>query len=203
MLLIASMHLTTFPPAVLAAVLSACATEPVLLNSERIEHRFGSYGIEVLASEAGLRRSSLYSLEGDLPTCRTYAVVRFVDQLDDHYREEHAKVLAGNSIGAIFRSHGWDVHKQTIYIGSLALPADSTSIADLMRITGPRDLAMHVYQLLLVRNEHSFEYATIIETHHPEYLSENDLHELYEYDPTTATSPGIISDIATLVLREE
>ncbi|MDH3616972.1 MAG: hypothetical protein OEQ90_10940 [Gammaproteobacteria bacterium] len=197
------MQLTTFPPAVLAAVLSACATEPVLLNSERIEHRFGSYGIEVLASEAGLRRSSLYSLDGDIPTCRTYAVVRFVDQLDDHYREEHTKVLAGNSIGAIFRSHGWDVHKQTIYIGNLALRPGSTSIGDLMHISGPRELAMHVYQLLLVRNEQSFEYATIVEIHHPDYLSENDLQQLYKYEPTTAPSTQIISDLVTLVLRDQ
>lgn len=197
------MRLTTFPPAVLAVMLSACATEPVLLNSERIERRFGSYGIEVLASEAGLRRSSLYSLDGGTPTCRTYAVVRFADQLDDRYRDEHAKVLAGNSIGAIFKSHGWDVHKQTTYIGSLSLPEASTSIGELMRISGPRALAMHVYQLLLVKNEQVFEYATIIETHHPEYLSESDLHELYQYDEMTAPSPKIVSDFVTLVLSNE
>lgn len=197
------MHLRTFPPAVLAAVLSACATEPVLLNSERIEHRFGSYGIEVLASEAGLRRSSLYSLEHDAAICRTYAVVRFADQLDDRYQEEHTKVLAGNSIGAVFRSHGWDVHKQTMYIGNLALPAQSTSIGELMHIWGPRELAMHVYQLLLVRNEQVFEYATIVETHHPDYLSESDLHELYEFDGMTALSSKTVSNLVALVLRDE
>jgi hypothetical protein len=196
------MRLTNFPPAVLAVMLSACATEPVLLNSERIEQRFGTYGIEVLASEAGLRRSSLYSLSGDAPVCRTYAVVSFADQLDDRYREEHAKVLAGNSIGAIFRSHGWDVHKQTMYIGSLTLPEEGTSIGELMRISGERELALHVYQLLLVRNDQVFEYATIMETHHPEYLSESDLYDLYEYDTTTALPPETISDLVTLVLRK-
>ena len=197
------MHVTTLPPAVLAVILSACATESVLLNSERIEQRFGSYGIEVLASEAGLRRSSLYSLDGGIATCRTYAVVRFADQLDDRYREEHAKVLAGNSIGAVFRSHEWDVHKQTMYIGSLELPEESTSIGELMRISGPRELAMHVYQLLLVRNEQVFEYAIIIETHHPDYLSESDLHELYEFDETTAPSPKIVANLVALVLHNE
>ena len=58
-------------PTVLAAALSACATETVLLNSERVEQRFGNYGIDVLASEAGLRRSSLYSVEKDGRICRT------------------------------------------------------------------------------------------------------------------------------------
>lgn len=194
------MHVTSFPPAVHAVMLSACATEPVLLNSERIEKRFGSYGIEVLASEAGLRRSSLYSLENGAPICRTYAVVRFADHLDDRYREEHAKVLAGNSIGAIFRSHGWDLHKQTIHIGRLALPQDSTAIGELMRLAGTTEIAMHVYQLLLVRNDQVFEYATIIEAHHPDYLSENELRELYEYDIETALSPHVVSRLATLTL---
>jgi len=181
-------------------MLSACATEPVLLNSERIEKRFGSYGIEVLASEAGLRRSSLYSLENGAPTCRTYAVVRFADHLDDRYREEHAKVLAGNSIGAIFRSHGWDLHKQTMHLGSLLLPQKNTAIGELMRLAGATGLAMHVYQLLLVRNEQVFEYATIVEAHHPDYLSENDLRELYEYDITTAVSPPVVSQLVALTL---
>jgi len=197
------MQVTTFPPAVLAVMLSACATEPVLLNSERIEKRFGSYGIAVLASEAGLRRSSLYSLEDGTQACRTYAVVRFADQLDDRYREEHAKVLAGNSIGAIFRSHGWDVHKQTMHIGSLALSQEKTAIRELMRLDGAENLALHVYQLLLVRNEQVFEYATIVETHHPDYLSENDLHELYEYDNTTALPHHVVSELVSMVLGNQ
>ncbi len=197
------MRLTTLPPAVLAVMLSACETEPVLLNSERIEQRFGSYGITVLPSEPGLRRSSLFSIHEDEAICRTYAVVRFADQPHDWYSEEHAKVLAGNSIGAIFRSHGWDVHKQTMYIGSLLLPNRKTQIGELMHITDQDELAMHVYQLLLVRNEQVFEYATIVETHHPEYLSEIDVLELYEYDESTALSPQVVSDLVYLILGDE
>jgi hypothetical protein len=196
------MAVTNFPPTVLAAVISACASEPVLLNSERIESRFGSYGVDVLASEAGLRRSSLFSVEDGRHVCRTYAVVRFADSLDEQYGEEHDKVLAGNSIGAIFRSHGWDVHKQTLHIGSLRLPAENRSISSLMRIHGPLDLAMHVYQLLLVRDEQVFDYATILETHHPAYLSESDLYDLYEYDTRNAVSTAAERDFAELALRE-
>lgn len=197
------MQVTTFPPAVLAVMLSACATEPVLLNSERIEKRFGSYGIDVLASEGGLRRSSLFSLENGAPTCRTYAVVRFAEQLDDRYRDEHAKVLAGNSIGAIFRSHGWDLHKQTLHIGSLTVPPKGAGISELMRLSTAENLALHVYQLLLVRNERVFDYATIMETHHPDYLSESDLHDLYEYDITNALLPHAVSELANLVLGNQ
>jgi hypothetical protein len=197
------MRLTTLPPAVVAVMLSACETEPVLLNSERIEQRFGSYGIDVLPSEPGLRRSSLFSIHEDEAICRTYAVVRFDDQPHDRYSEEHAKVLAGNSIGAIFRSHGWDVHKQTMYIGSLSLPDRKTQIGQLMHISDQDELAMHVYQLLLVRNEQVFEYATIVETHHPEYLSESDVIELYEYDESTALSPQVVTDLVSLILGDE
>ena len=195
------MRLTTLPPAVLDVVLNACETEPVLLNSERIQRRFGSYDIRVLPSEPGLRRSSLYSIDDDGPVCRTYAVVRFADQPHDGYSEEHAKVLAGNSIGAIFRSHGWDIHKQTSYIGRLLPPVRSTQIGQLMQISDRRKLALHVYQLLLARNDQVFEYATIVETHHPEYLSESDVLELYEYDESTGLSPVAVSDLARLVFH--
>jgi hypothetical protein len=197
------MRLTTIPPAVVAVMLSACETEPALLNSERIEQHFGSYGISVLPSDAGLRRSSLFSLHENEAICRTYAVVRFSDQPHDWYSQEHAEVLAGNSIGAIFRSHGWDVHKQTMYIGRLLLPNRRTQIGELMHIGDQVELALHVYQLLLVRNEQVFEYATIVETHHPEYLSENDVLELYEHDKSTALSPQAVSDLVNLVLGDD
>lgn len=197
------MAVTKLPPAVLAAVLSACATESVLLNSERIQRRFGSYGIDVLASEAGLRRSNLFSMDGEPHTCRTYAVVRFTDQLDERYGEEHAKVLAGNSIGATFRAHGWNVHKQTMHIGSLQLPATNNTLSELMHLQGPLKLAMHVYQLLLVKDEQVFEYAMIMEAHHPDYLGDNDLHSLYEYDTTNAMSTQEAMELATLILDSE
>lgn len=193
------MQLTTFPSVVLAAALGASESEPALLNSERIEQRFGNYGIKALASEPGLRRSSLYSVHDDKPTCRTYALVRFAEQHDDRYREEHAKVLAGKSIGAIFRSHGWDVRKQTIYIGGVEVPAAPATITELMRIEGNLTLALHVYQLLLVRNDQVFEYATIVEIHHPEYLSERDLVDLYEYDINLRLPRQGISDLTGLL----
>lgn len=195
-----SMQTSTLPPAVLAEMHSACEAEPALLNSERIEKQFGSCGIAVLPGEAGLRRSSVYSLHGGEPICRTYAIVQFAEQPEEWYREEHAQILAGNSIGAVFRSHGWDVHKQTLYIGQLALPDRRTAVADLMELGTTGVLALHVYQLLLVREAQVFEYATIIEAHHPDYLSENALRKLYEYDEATALSSDEVAKLAALVL---
>ncbi|MGB5448515.1 MAG: hypothetical protein WBM80_06285, partial [Woeseiaceae bacterium] len=132
--------------------------------------------------------------------CRTYAIVRFAEQPEERYREEHAQILAGNSIGAVFRSHGWDVHKQTLYIGHLSLSGQQTAIAELMRLEDDAELALHVYQLLLVRDQQVFEYAMIIETHHPDYLSECALHEMYEHDEATALSSETVSELAALVL---
>ena len=44
---------------------AAVAEQPrELLNSERIEQQFGSYGIDVLESDAEMRVSNLYSLSG-------------------------------------------------------------------------------------------------------------------------------------------
>ena len=193
------MRNTHFPPSVLAAILSACATESVILNSERIEQRFGSYGIDVLASEAGLRRSNLFSYDGDTATCRTYAVVQFAEQLDDQYDDAHSSVLAGKSIGATFKESGWGIQKNTLYIGSIRLPASATQVGQLMRLSGAHDLALHVYQLLLVRDEQALEYATILEAHHPEYLTETGLRELFDYDELEPLPAADLTQLAALV----
>lgn len=186
-------------PAVLAAALSASATETVLLNSERIEQRFGSYGIDVLASEAGLRRSSLYSSGDSERICRTYAVVRFTDQPDTSYSPEHAHVLAGNSLGEVFRANGWAIHKQTLHIGSFDVEHPVSEIGPLMKLEGSSTLALHIYQLLLARGEQVFEYATIIEAHHPAYLSQSDLLNIYHYDDSETLSAESITELVSLI----
>lgn len=192
-----------FPPSVLAAMLSACATESVLLNSKRIEQRFGSYGIEVLASEAGLRRSGLLSYDGDTATCRTYAVVQFAEQLDERFDKAHSRVLAGDSIGSTFKDDGWDIRKHTLYIGTVRLPGTATEVGRLMRLTGAHDLALHVYQLVIARDDIELEYATIMEAHHPEYLVENDLLETFEYDDSTPLPAADLKLLSDLVFSPQ
>lgn len=197
------MRNTHFPPSVLAAILSACATQSVVLNSERIRQRFGSYGIEVLASEAGLRRSSLFSYDGDAATCRTYAVVQFTEQPDDLYDDAHTKVLAGNSIGETFKEDGWEIQKNTLFIGSVRLPEKRTRTGDLMRLTGAHDLGLHIYQLVLGRENIAFEYATIMEAHHPEYLVEKDLREIFEYRSGSTLPSGDMAELSALIFEGE
>jgi hypothetical protein len=187
-------------PAMLAAALSACATETVLLNSERIEQNFGSYGIDVLASEAGLRRSSLYSLQGNERICRTYAIVSFKEDLDSSYGPEHSKVLAGNSLGEVFKANGWSMHKQTLHIGSFKIDRSASEINQLMQLVDAKTLALHVYQLLLAKDEQIFEYATIVEAHHPDYLTQSDLLDIYHYDDSESLSAESLAKLIDLLM---
>ena len=194
------MRTTQISPIVIAAALSACAQEPETLNSERIEQRFGSYGIEVLSHEAGVRRSNLYSTHEGARICRTYAVVRFVDESTPRVAEAHANVMAGQSIGATFRSSGWQIAKVSLHVGSLTLDDPDHPIGALMHLDEPAELAVHAYQLVLEREAQTIDYATIVETHHPDYMSVAELQDLYGATIETDLSPEEIRNLSTLIL---
>lgn len=190
-------------PVVLAAALSACALESEVLNSERIGERFGSYGIEVLEHDAGVRRSSLYSIENDERICRTYAVVQFLEQGSQQVSDAHQAVLAGDSIGATFKATGWTIKKETLHVGTMTLDDPHHSIATLMHRDMVSDLAIHVYRLILEKDSRSFHYATIIETHHPDYLGMSELVELYDWNGSSNLNSDRISALVDLVLAED
>lgn len=164
---------------VASCALQGCATDRNWLNSDRIEETFGSYGVDVLLSEPLRRESSLYSSAGADKTTRTYAVVEFLGRPASAYAREHALIEAGNSIGATFRSAGWSISKQHLFIGELEIPENYATIGELMRIALPQTLATHVYLLIVSQNERSYTYATITEIHHPAYLGATDLKEIY------------------------
>ena len=168
------------PSFVLAAALSACVLEPELLNSERIEDRFGSYGIEVLSQDGKLRRSNLYSVHAGTRICRTFAVVEFMDSPPAGIRATHQAVLAGQSLGATFREAGWSINKESLFVGGVALTDPDNDVTRLMQIAPNARLAMHAYRLVLERDAESIHYATIVEVHHPDYLGLDELAGLYE-----------------------
>lgn len=194
------MHPNRVSPVVIAAALSACALEPELLNSERIEQRFGSYGIEVISHEAGIRRSNLYSLDGAEQVCRTYAVVRFVDESTPRVAEAHADVLAGESIGSTFKASGWTIAKVTLYVGSLQLDDPNHEIGHLMHLDSSAELGVHAYQLVLEKDGQKVDYATIVETHHPAYLSTAELKKLYADGIQSELDEDEIRKISTLIM---
>lgn len=193
------MHSSRVSPIVIAAALSACAQEPESLNSERIEERFGSYGIEVLSHESGVRRSSLYSIDNDMRICRTYAMVRFVDESTPRVAAAHADILAGGSIGATFKSTGWVIAKVTLHVGSISLDGSEHAINKLMHLEAPTELGVHVYQLVLEKDSQSIDYATIIETHHPDYMTPDELGKLYGNDIETQLDDEERRELSTLI----
>lgn len=159
---------------VLAAVAAAQARREVL-NSERIAAAFGSYGVEVLEQNETLRVSNLYSSGGDERTCRTFAVVRY-GRIAAELENEHAAIVAGGSIGAVLTAAGWEVRKTHLKYDRLAA---TDSLAALMRVPVGTPLAVHVYALDVARAGRTYEYATLVEIHHPEYLTSEDLLEIY------------------------
>ena len=197
------MYRNPFPPIFLAAALSACAVQPELLNSDRIEQQFGNYGIDVLEQQKGVRRSSLYSTEDGRRICRTYAVVDFIDPTVVELEGAHRAVLGGESIGSTLRSAGWRISKQTIHVGSIVLPDSDHPIARLMELDAPAILGLHAYLLVLEDDSQSIHYATIVESHHPEYLTEAELRELYPVPTRQDQSLFTIDTLLDLVLESD
>ena len=194
------MYPNRIPLYVLAAALSASAMESEVLNSERITEHFGNYGIDVLAAKPGLRRSSLFSVEGENRVCRTYAVVKFTDQTPWESNEEHAKILAGSSIGAVFKDSGWQIVKDTIYVGSFNVDDSASEIQQLMRLDDDQELAIHVYRLSVRKGDLIVDYATIIESHHPDYLTLADLNRFYAISDDMIIEADEVDSLIALVL---
>ena len=147
-----------------------------LLNSERIAAAFGSYGVEVLEQDEQVRVSNLFSGAGQDKTCRTFAIVRYPPHLDDAVSAEHAEIVAGGSIGAVFAARGWQVRKTHL---SYAQRPASARLARLMRVAAGTTLAEHIYVLDVVKDGQAIEYAVLAEIHHPDYLAVADLARIY------------------------
>ena len=179
------------------ALLSACA-QP-LLNSERIERQFGSYGIKVLEASASQRITNLYSMDGARQICRTLALVRFEDPQNPAISVEHEQITSGGSIGAVFKKHGWTVHKINLHIGTLTATAAASRISDLMNIRLPAELGIHIYRFQLRRGHERIDYAIISEIHHPDYLSAKQIALVYGRFPTQAISSGAMAAIEAKV----
>jgi hypothetical protein len=146
------------------------------LNSERIEKAFGSYGVEVLASDLSRRISSLYSTDEGVRTTRTLALVAWEPLARASLADAHAAIVGGASIGATLEAAGWAVEKRNFYYGET--PA-SAEVSRLMRIPQGTMLATHGYGLAVARDGESFGYATIVEIHHPDYLDLDTVESIY------------------------
>jgi hypothetical protein len=184
-----------------AQVAAAASPTPVgqeagreLLNSERIAQRFGNYGIDVLESDGRVRVSNLYSEQSGEKTCRTFAVVRYADTIAPAIAAEHAEIVAGGSIGAVFTAHGWRVAKKNLRYFVVEAPE---RVAGLMHIATGTRLAAHAYALDVQREGQPLAYALLVELHHPDYLGRDELEEIYGAADAAGREAAVASLIAT------
>lgn len=159
-------------------LITACAPQRALLNSERIAERFGSYVVRLLQQDESRRVSNLASRLDDRLITRTLAITYF-EKPHAEFAEVAASIRGGASIGSSFQDAGWEVSKQTRHIGNYSVASGETTVAQLMEISLPRDLAMHVYRFSVTQGEQSLPFATIVELHHPDYMTASDLRRIY------------------------
>ena len=174
----------------------AQAPEREQLNSERIAAEFGSYGIEVLEQDATVRVSNLYSGAGREKTCRTFAVVRH-ERIDPRISVEHASIVGGGSIGAVFVAAGWEVRKTHLRYSEMRA---TRRLASLMRIVEGTRLAMDIYALDVAKGGQVIPYATLAEIHHPDYLTSEDLPTIY--GPAYESPPSARSVAAFITTQD-
>ena len=153
---------------------------PKLLNSERIKLKFGNYHIKVLKKNAELRVSNLYSIKEDTNITRTFAVVHYPEIIDSAFLKEHKKIVAGGSIGSVFKQAQWKIKKESLFFGELKPSSDYQYIFQLMGNIAPSKLAIYTYRFTLNKEGKSYQYATISEVYHPDYLTLNQLKKIYQ-----------------------
>jgi len=153
-------------------------------NSDRIRLKFGSYGIEIVENGARIRVSNLYSTTGGVRTNRTFAVVMLPDVIEPAFRKEHDAIINGQSIGIVFKGHGWKIEKHHQYVGELDVGPDFSAVYSVFGDIGEVRPVIHVYSLLIKKDNKQFHYASIAEVHHPDYLGLEDLRAIFgkEFD---------------------
>ena len=148
-------------------------------NSDRIRLKFGNYGIGIIENGLRIRVSKLYSTENGVKTNRTFAVVMLPEVIEPSFSVEHEAITNGQSIGIVFREHGWRIEKHHQYIGELDVGRDFTAIHSLFGDTGEVRPVIHVYSLLIKKDNAQYHYASIAEVHHPDYLGLEDLRDIF------------------------
>lgn len=172
----------------------------LLGNSERIRQKFGSYGITILRSAPGLRISSLYSTHDGLDISRTLAFVFYPEVIEPAFRLEHEAILNGASIGIVFKDNGWQIDKHHQYFGEIETPSGHFQLSAGAQETTGAHSAIHVYSLVVRRDGCEFQYASIAEIHHPEFLRLKDLSDLYGKDfQSHLTRHGEIDDFLAAI----
>ena len=164
-----------------------------LLNSEMIEKKFGSYGLDVIENNNENRISFLFSNGGHYIALNkinavkkstgykkkyhTLALVSFIDSAK--ISEVHKKIIEGGSVGATFKDYGWSITKDSLLVLELSRDIHPV-IQKWLKSKAYENLAVHVYTLTVKNKTQTIRYAEIIEIHHPDYLSLTKLKDIYD-----------------------
>lgn len=151
---------------------------PKLLNSERIEKKFGSYGVELLYQDDGIRVTNLYSFDSSGKVMRTFAFVKFPAVVDKELQKEHDAILNGGSIGAVFKQNGWTITKRQLFSGNVQYSDELSKLQRWMGSFQADSLAINIYAFDVEKGGDAFHYAVIAEVYHPDYLKEADLNRI-------------------------
>jgi hypothetical protein len=164
---------------------------PLLLNSERIIKKFGSYGIDVLQDRDRIRVSSLYSMHEGKKITRTFSVVHSPAVIDALFAQEYQEIVEGQSIGAMFKHNGWHIEKQPVFFGEIEACEDFAPVYTLMGGIAPTPLAIHIYTLIVEKHTDKFRYGVLAEVHHPEYFRLSALKEAYGQEGMASVSERV------------
>lgn len=158
---------------------------PGILNSTRIEEKFGSYGVDVMVNDEqmGVRLANLYSKLHEQKVMRTLALVKFVPNIDESLKKAHQEILNGASLGSTLVKHKALVKKKLIYKDKIFnLPK---KIYEMMNIyEGP--LPVIIYDLVANIDGRDIEYCTITEVYSPLFLSFSELNTISNQMPYEA-----------------
>ena len=154
----------------------------LVLNSEKIIEKFGNYDIDVLQSDQRIRVSSLYSTHQGKKLTRTFSVVHCPAVVNTLFATEHQEIVNGQSIGAVFKHHGWHIEKRSVFFGEIEASPDFEPVYALMGNISPTPLATHIYIMIVKKQGAKFRYGTLAEVHHPKYLNISDLKTAYQQD---------------------
>jgi len=160
-----------------------------LRNSDRIQIKYGSYGIDIIENDDRIRVSNLYSVDNGVKTNRTFAVVAFPDLIEAVFENEHKAIINGQSIGVVFEQNGWEIQKHHLYIGEIEMPTEHDGDPSLFSDIGTGHPAIHIYSLVVAKDNSEFEYAAIAEVHHPDFLKLEDLQAIYGQGSNSKLAP--------------
>lgn len=161
-----------------------------LLNSERIEEKFGSFGGALLVQNPAqdYRLANLYSLEENHRISRTIALTQFNKTMPQKLKAAHKEILDGASIGKTLRNYGFEIRKDILYKGEQKeMPL---KILRLMN-TNETIFASIIYNLYAQAEGVLYEYCTIAEVYAPQFLGLDELNHILQAESLPYNNFGV------------